>query len=225
MGFLGFHHLGTFLLLISFGLLLATTLSAPVTRIGLLKVFSPTEGDLVFGVFGYCQIISGADDVCSKASMSYSITDALNIAYSNTFINLSINKATYGLILHPISAGVTLLAFIIAALSHRFGFVFAAVIAAVAWLLTIVTLALDLAIFLPTRNKIIDAGGSVSYGVGIYCTLAAAVVLFLGAICTFFALFTDRKEKRRAKGAVYSFVPQPAVVMPQMQPSYSYGKY
>lgn len=92
-------------------------------------------------------------------------------------------------------------------------------------LLTLITLALDLAIFLPARNKILDAGGDVFYGIGFYCTSAAVVVLLLGAICTFFSLFTDRKNKRRATGGMYSIVPQPAttIVMPQMQPSSSYG--
>lgn len=152
--------------------------------------------------------IKQADDSCSSAKLGYELTTALQFAFGQSVVNTSLNKLTYGLVLHMVTAGLTLIAFLIAALSQRFGFIASAVIAGLAWVFSLITMAIDLALFLPARSKLQDSGASVSWGIGFWCAVAATVLLFFGALFTLFSVCTDRKKKRLGvKGPEYAYVP------------------
>lgn len=160
-----------------------------------------------------------ADDACSSAKLGFELTTALQFAFGQNIINESLNKLTYGLVLHIVSAGLTLVAFVIAALSQRFGYIAAAILAGLAWIFSVITIAVDLALFLPARSKLTDSGATVSWGVGFWCTVAAIVLLFFGAIATLFSTCTERKKKRLgATGQEYAYVRDPPVM------GYNYGQ-
>lgn len=153
-----------------------------------------------------------ASDICSSPSVGWSLTTALSFAFGNDYINEALNRVTYGLVMHIVACAITFLAFIIAACSNRFGYVIAAVFASIAWLATLVTLAIDLAVVLPARSRLTDAGATVEFGIGFWCTIAAAVTLFLGAIAKLFSLCTERSKKRRGgKGQSYAAVVPPVM--------------
>ena len=74
-----------------------------------------------------------------------------------------------------------------------------AMVAFVAWLITLVALACDLSLFGIIRHYVDDNTTATShFGIGIWCLVAAFVTLFLGMIIVFFTCCTRRREKRRA---------------------------
>ena len=127
--------------------------------------------------------------------------------------------------MHIVSAALTFCAFLVAAFSQRFGFIAAAVLAGISWLVSVITIAVDLALFLPARSKLRDSGATVSFGIGFWCTVAAIVLLFVGAIATVFSVCTDRKKKNEPDYAslpppmAYAYG-QPAMVPLVQQPIY-----
>lgn len=92
------------------------------------------------------------------------------------------------------SPGVAFLAFLIAALSNRLGFLVAVFFSILAWLLVLVLLILDFVIFTVVKNHVAkQISATAAYSAGIWCVCAAFVCLFLGAIftCKFAAPFRE----------------------------------
>lgn len=72
------NYVASFLLLVSFILLLVTTISAPtVNSLSLLRVNTGGNEHVNFGTFGYCVIRSGAD-ACDGAHVGYNAGGFLN---------------------------------------------------------------------------------------------------------------------------------------------------
>lgn len=69
-----------------------------------------------------------------------------NVSFSNTTAT-SVHNISRALILHPIAAAVSLLAFLTALISHRIGFLFSSLIGGVATLITLIALILDIVNF------------------------------------------------------------------------------
>lgn len=157
-----------------------------------------------FGALGYCIRVAGcvrlprhvgggsdrlatpdsASDACTKAQVGYQFPQALfNLAestgvLSNTAEN-AIEATTKALVLHPIACGVSFLAFLIAALSDRLGFICAALIAFVAMLCAAVAMILDIVLFYVLkaylRKNNIGQLVSVSYSVGTWTCVPSLI--------------------------------------------------
>jgi len=188
-----FFHIGTFLLLVASILLLISTISAPVINsISFLKVHTPA-GRETFGALGYCT----TSNTCSKSHIGYDIAAIISSSSGTTYKNGALENLTKALVLHPVATGVAFIAFLIAAGSHCVGFLFASIIAAIAWVITLVLVVIDFSLFgaakVHINNDIPNA--SASYGVAVWLTLAAFVVLFFATITTCFACFTDRRSR------------------------------
>lgn len=165
------------------------------------------ESSVTFGAFGYCNLdihtTDGTDaDLCSSRSIGYDIAGVVtaNTHPSTAYTSSTLKDLTRALILHPISTAVVFIAFLIAALSHRLGFLFSSVIAAIAFILVLVTLIIDFTIFGSVKSHVNGdgSGSTAAYSVGIWVTLAAFVLVFLGSLTTCFSCFTDRRRSRNA---------------------------
>ncbi|BGP29409.1 hypothetical protein JCM10296v2_001148 [Rhodotorula toruloides] len=205
---LGFHHFGTFLLFAATILLLVSTISSPVVdRMAIAKAsLRGNSATVNFGALGYCIRVAASSDACTKAQVGYQLPPALiNLAeqtgvLSNTAEN-AIEATTKALILHPIACGVSFLAFLIAAVSDRLGFICAALIAFVAMLCAAVAMVLDIVLFYVLKAYLeknnIGSLVSVSYSVGTWTTVTAFCCLFIGMFFTLCACITDRRRRRR----------------------------
>ena len=113
----------------------------------------------------------------------------------------SADALTRAFILHPVACA---LAFI-AAICAFFGILGGAIgslIAAVAWIVTLVVMAIDFAAFGIIKNRVNkDGSGSHAYySVGMWTCLAAMLLLFFGMIFVFFSCCSGRRERKRNPG-------------------------
>ncbi|KAI0302543.1 hypothetical protein BC826DRAFT_984895 [Russula brevipes] len=95
----------------------------------------------------------------------------------------SIQNLTYGLIFHPIAAGLSGLAVLFgisSALFHRKGPILMALFSSLATLFTFLAFVLDLALFIIARNEFLKSGWSAQYGNAMWLTMGALAVLALG---------------------------------------------
>lgn len=121
--------------------------------------------------------------------------NATNTDYSST----SLKDLTDGLALHPACAALIFLAFLIAACSHFLGFIFAAVIASLTWVLVLITLVVDAVLFGVLKSRVgngLLGDATASYSVAFWLVLASVVLLFFGVLGTLFACVTDRRSAK-----------------------------
>jgi len=208
----GSFHIGTFLLFVSAVLLIVSSISSPVVNdISLLKVTLTNATQLrhssvTFGALGHCVLDvktndNSDQDDCSPKAIGYDIAGIISATTGQDYSNDALKALTRSLVLHPIAAGLAFIAFLIAALSHCIGFLFASFIAAIAWIITLVIVAIDFSIFGVVKNHVNGSGtgASAEYGVAIWLTLAAFILLFFASITTCFACFTDRRSGRSSR--------------------------
>lgn len=213
-----FHHIGTFLLLVSTVLLIITSITAPVVNdLGLMKVkLSNATNDhyseVSFGTFGYCVLNTADDsrDVCTGSHIGYRPADVMSNVEDTSYSDYS-RKVTYGLtkvmILHPIAAGIAFLAFLMALGSGFFGSLLAAFTSLVTFVVTVVALICDFVLFAIIRDNVNDQNNDAHayYSVGIWTVLVAGIASLLGAIIVFFTCCSARLHKRRNR---HSTVPK-----------------
>jgi len=95
----------------------------------------------------------------------------------------SIQNLTYGLIFHPIAAGLSGLAVLFgisSAFFHRKGPILMALFSSLATLFTFLAFILDLALFTIARNEFLKSGWSSQYGNAMWLAMGALAVLALG---------------------------------------------
>lgn len=208
-----FHHVGTFLLFASFVLLLVTSISAPVVGdIAILKVMLTNGTDIrnssvTFGTFGYCVLDVPPDntdqDWCSSKHIGYKpalIMEAIDkkISFSSA-ARSSADGLTNAMVLHPVACGLAFIAFAFALGAGIVGSLFGAIVAVLAWIVTLVVMAIDFALFGIVKDHVNRANDGIHafYSIGMWTTLAAMVCLFFGAIIVFLSCCGARKERRR----------------------------
>ncbi|KAG8869588.1 hypothetical protein FRB98_002371 [Tulasnella sp. 332] len=122
-------------------------------------------------------------------------------AFSNSK-GKTLNNLLNALILHQVAAGVAFIAFLLAVISHRIGFLLASAVASLAWVITLVAMAIDFALFGVIKTHVHDAhnGMTASYGVATWTTLAAFIILFFATNTTCFACVTGRRGKKTRVG-------------------------
>ncbi|GKT49067.1 pH-response regulator protein palI/RIM9 [Colletotrichum spaethianum] len=205
------HHFGTFLLLAATILLVITSISAPVVHhISLLTVKlgeSSAGNEIKFGTFGWCVIGGSADgsDQCSRSRIGYSPADIVGEADATQYSGWSSTAAeglTRVMILHPIAAGVSFIAFVLSVGAGMFGSLFAALVSGVAFIITIVALICDWVMLAVIRRNVNrddngTDGSYAHYDVALWTLLAATICLLLGTIIVFFTCCSGRLHKRR----------------------------
>lgn len=203
---------GSFLIFAAFALLLVSTISAPVFRpISLLDVYSGGERS-TFGVFGYC-LGGGA---CSNRGLGYNLPGVISNIAGTSYSNQNIVRLTRALVLHPIACGIAFLAFLVATLSERFGYLFSSLLCFLAFIVSLVAMAIDFGLFVAARNHVNNnssafvggfgdgAGGignvSASLGNAVWMTLAATVSLFIASLVVCFGVCSSRRRDRVGNG-------------------------
>lgn len=132
----------------------------------------------------------------------------------------SADGLTRVMILHPIACGLAFIAFLLALGAGVFGSLLSAMVAGLAWILTLIVMAVDFSLFgvcsmsdvgevklnYPVRHQIIknhvnkDGSGSRAYySTGMWTILAAMILLFLGTLIVLFTCFSARKKTRATK--------------------------
>ena len=149
------HWIGVFMLFAAAVLLLTTTISSPVVHdIGILKVTLSNSSNVSFGTFGYCVLdvasTQKGSDYCSRKSVGYKLADTMQSFDGTGFdgaASTSADALTNAMILHPIACAVTMIAMIMALLPGVCGAILGSMVTAVAWILTVVVMAIDFALF------------------------------------------------------------------------------
>lgn len=204
------HFIGVAFILIAAILLLVTTISSPIIGdIGILKVMLTNatnfrHSSVTFGSFGHCILdvppITTDQDLCFPKSIGYKPIEIMEAIDHTTFSSVSrdtTDSLTGAFILHPIACGLTFIAGI-AAFGGVFGSIVATAIAIVAWVLTLVVMAIDFTIFGIIKSHVNNdgSGSNAYYSVGMWTTLAAFVMLFLGTVIVFGTCCTRRRRDR-----------------------------
>lgn len=209
------HWIGVVFIFIASILLLVTTISAPVIGdIAILKVMLTNHTDIrnssvTFGTFGHCILdvppIQTDQDFCFPKVIGYKPAEIMEEIDHTTFSRASSDSAdalTNALVLHPVACGLAFIAGI-CALGGVMGGLIGTMIAAVAWIITLVVMAIDFAAFGIIKNHVnSDGSGSHAYySVGIWTVLAATVLLFFGMVLVFFTCCSERRKSRRTSSS------------------------
>jgi hypothetical protein len=117
----------------------------------------------------------------------------------NTASQDSTKVLTRVMILHPIVTGLAFLAFLIALGSGMCGSLFAAFIAAVTFVVSLVVMATDFAAFVIVRNHVnSDGSGSHAYfSTAMWTMLAGTICLFLAFFFVLFSCCSARMHRQR----------------------------
>ncbi|KAJ4407124.1 hypothetical protein N0V85_004414 [Neurospora sp. IMI 360204] len=201
-----FHHFGTFLLLAATVLLIVTCISAPVINdISIMKVDlgMPYLGPIkrvTFGTFGWCEI-AGVDS-CSSSHVGYNPANVMRTIEGIYFSNYAENTTkalTKAMILHPIACGLNFIAFLLALGAGLVGSFLASLVAALAFIVTVVIMILDFVTFSIIKSRINDSPtvSRAHWGSAAWTTLAAAICSLLGMIILFITCCSARIHKRR----------------------------
>jgi glucan phosphoethanolaminetransferase (alkaline phosphatase superfamily) len=118
-----------------------------------------------------------------------------------TFTTASIDTSkalTRVMILHPVACSLTFIAFFLALGSGFCGAIFAAFVAAIAWIITIVVMATDFVSFGIIKNHVnSDGSGSHAYfSVGMWTILAAMILLFFATFIVIFTCCSSRLHRQ-----------------------------
>jgi len=103
------------------------------------------------------------------------------------------------MVLHPIACGVAFIAFLVSLGAGLVGSLIGAFVALVAWVLTLIVLAVDFSLFGIIKHHVNrDRSGSHAYfGSGIWMLLAAFVLLFFGMLIVFITCCSAHREKKK----------------------------
>ncbi|GAA6033522.1 hypothetical protein JCM8097_001436 [Rhodosporidiobolus ruineniae] len=198
------HWFGTFLLFAATALLIVASVSSPIwDNVGFLKGYINGR-DATFGNWGYC--VGGT---CSGSHFGYD-RNFLNNLGANTNVGGTISHAlSKTLILTPICAGLSFIAFLFALSTHTVVGIFTSVLSFLALIATLVSLGLDLGFFILARNRINDRIPNS------HMHLASCIWLVVAAAgCQLIAAFTvcftrNRKARRTRDDAEFAAVAPP----------------
>jgi hypothetical protein len=104
-----------------------------------------------------------------------------------------------------LTSGLAFIAFLIALFSDRIGYLFSSFVALLAFLVSLVAMAIDFAIFTIVRNQVNNNSNlgniSANFGNAIWLTVAATVILFFSTFVVCFSCCTARRKERYAGNA------------------------
>ncbi|KZT05027.1 uncharacterized protein LAESUDRAFT_760494 [Laetiporus sulphureus 93-53] len=195
------HFPGMFLLLGSFVLLVLVSVSLPwmppldFVRVHFVNGTVTTSLDanntaeLRFGAWADCWYeTSGTGLVCSSAGYAYNTTVYSKTESGNsTSINIG-PSWTRGLAIHPVAAGVTLIAFLLSLSAHVTMILLTSLATFVGGVITLVAFAVDIALLAYVKHEmgqLADVSVAVNPAPGFWMTFASFLALMVagGAIC------------------------------------------
>jgi len=205
------HWVGVFFLFAAAVLLLITTISAPVIGdIAILKVTLTNSSALrhssvTFGTFGHCVLdvapAATDQDYCSRRRIGYqpaTIMAAIDGEGFNRVASDTADGLTDAMILHPIACALAFIAFFLSLGAGVIGSLLGFAVGALAWIITLVVMAIDFALFGIIKDHVnSDGSGSHAfYSIGMWTCLAAMILLFLGMWIVLFTCCSARRERR-----------------------------
>ncbi|RFU73190.1 hypothetical protein TARUN_9065 [Trichoderma arundinaceum] len=202
-----FHYFGTVLLLAATALLIVVSVTSPVVNdLSILKINfsgSTSVDRITYGTFGYCIINSNGRDDCIDAHVGYDPTAALGqvVSFSRSDRD-GARILTRVLILHPIAAGLTFLAFLLCLGTSFLGSFVASLFSALAFIATIIAMACDFAGFQIIKHAVNTRGPSqldARWGPAVWCILVAAVLTLVATILVFVTCCAGRVKKSRSR--------------------------
>ncbi|KAL7917550.1 actin cortical patch SUR7/pH-response regulator pali [Trichoderma austrokoningii] len=204
-----FHYFGTVLLLAATALLIVISVTAPVVNdLSILKVDfagSNAVDRITYGTFGYCIIHSNGPDTCTSSHVGYDATAALAQVTQVSFSKAdrdSTKVLTRVLILHPIAAGLTFLAFLLCLGTSFLGSFVASLFSFLAFVATLVAMACDFAAFGIIKHAVNVHGPNnvvARWGPTVWCILVAAVLTLIATVLVFITCCAGRSKKRHAR--------------------------
>ncbi|KAH8666571.1 hypothetical protein BX600DRAFT_539705 [Xylariales sp. PMI_506] len=211
MGIEGFvRGLGIFFLFVAFALLVVTSISGEfVDHDSLLTVqnfsyesqTSRVDKWITFGNFGYC-IRNGDDGNCYHTGVGYDPVSIILETYPNNFLSFSesdrraARALTRAFVLHPVAAGLALVAFVTAALTERLGSVAASAASFLAFAVALAPVACDFAAFGIVRDAVerSDQFDVAAYrGTGADASIVALLLLFVSGAILFVTCCSARR--------------------------------
>ncbi|KAI5983906.1 hypothetical protein EDD15DRAFT_2178192 [Pisolithus albus] len=147
---------------------------------------------LIFAIRAYCYDLSNnGNRVCSTTGHGYSVV----ISTQNNSVTIG-SSWTRGLAVHPVAAGLTFIALLLALSQHITVTLFASLVGFVAALLAFIAFLIDIALFGYLKNQMgnLGYGGNTITGPGFWLTFTAMILLVLGG-CT---VCLGRRRKRMA---------------------------
>ncbi|KAH8922509.1 pali-domain-containing protein [Atractiella rhizophila] len=204
----GLSFVGIFLLFSATGLLVIASITAPeVKRFYFLEAFFQNATfrtnvagtvKVTFGSFGYCIRQYGFKSVCTNSNIGYSkgLLDELTVNGS-TVTGKLVFKLTKALILHPVAAGISFFAFLLALSTNPLVDILASVVSLLGVATTSAAFVLDSIIFIIARNRFDDLrGGYARLHRAYYFTAAAAGLQLIAAFFVLCGHFRRRREIR-----------------------------
>ncbi|KAJ7262202.1 pali-domain-containing protein [Mycena haematopus] len=188
---------GLFFCLTATVLLMVVSVSAPAwDKISFLNA-GAGSATVRFGVFGYTGTHTRIGYRFNPSSLDFND----HALHTPVFLNL-----TRTLILHPIAAGISGLAFfcgLCGVFGHRAGTAVMALSAALATIISLMAFLFDMVLFGIARRQFREQGIPSQYGNACWLTLAGLVAILLGfsaAASTFFSRYCNKKRNRSAVG-------------------------
>lgn len=111
------------------------------------------------------------------------------------------DSLTHVMVLHPIACGLAFIAFLLSLGSGIIGSLAGALVAFLAWILTLIVLATDFTVFGIIRHHVNHGrlGSRARFGSAIWLLVASFVTLFFWMLIILFTCASKRKEKKRAR--------------------------
>jgi len=132
------------------------------------------------------------------------MSQAENVAFSSASSNTA-DGLTRTMILHPVACAVAFLAFLFSLIPGVIGSLIGSIVAAIAFILTLVAMAIDFTWCGIIRNHVNDQRNGdeeAHFDVAIWTILAATILLFFGMFIVLFTCCASRRAKRRERVVV-----------------------
>lgn len=146
---------------------------------------------------------SDDDDFCTKSKIGYNPLSIMAAVEGTKFNDAQENTSkalTRVMVLHPVAAGLSFIAFLLALGSGFIGAIFAAAVSTLAFIVSVVVVATDFTLFGIVRNKVndMDNNTKAEFGTGLWTLLAGMVLLFLATVIVLLTCCSSRMHKQKA---------------------------
>ncbi|KAI0742486.1 hypothetical protein C8Q80DRAFT_1109547 [Daedaleopsis nitida] len=200
-----FHIPGVIFLFCAFVLLFLVSISLPfITALDFVRIHfkdgNPTSSntnalnEIRFGSWASCSYEVSGNRVCTPSHNAYATT--IYDSQHQGFVNIG-PSWTRGLAIHPVAAGVTLVAFALSLSSHVTMTLLASLTSFLAALLTLIAFAVDIALYAFVKHesgKLSGVSSNTDTGPAFWMTLVAFLLLCFAGCTVCFGRRKDRLD-------------------------------
>jgi Na+/serine symporter len=141
-------------------------------------------------------------DACSRKTLGYSPAAVMNQVDNTQFSDYATRTTrslTKAMVLHPVACGLNFIAFMLALGAGVVGSLLASLVAAVAFIVTLVIMIIDFVLFSIVKSNIHDdgTGAHAYYASAAWTILVSAICSLIGTIIVFFTCCSSRLHRRR----------------------------